>query len=81
MGTGGGEYLLSLVHPYKNTYATEAYEPNYQLCMRTIKPLGIEVRQLLNDNDLPFEDALTSCADCNYWWNNKDLLKVRSIDL
>ena len=30
--TGGGEFLLSLHHPYGNTAATEGYPPNVQLC-------------------------------------------------
>ncbi len=30
--TGGGEFLLSLHHPYENTSAAEAYPPNVQLC-------------------------------------------------
>ena len=30
--TGGGEFLLSLGHPYENTAATEAYAPNVALC-------------------------------------------------
>ena len=60
MGTGGGEILLSLNHPYKNTYATEAYEPNYELCRKTLSPLGITVVQTFNDearlDKLPFEN-------------------------
>ncbi len=28
MGTGGGEFLLSLNHPYHNTSVTEMWEPN-----------------------------------------------------
>ena len=30
--TGGGEFLLSLGHPYSNTAATEGYAPNVELC-------------------------------------------------
>lgn len=56
MGTGGGEFLLSLNHPYKNTWVTEAYEPNVKLCMNKLKPLGIHVRQVFDDSKLPFED-------------------------
>jgi len=62
MGTGGGEILLSLNHPYTNTYATEAYLPNYELCKKTLSPLGITVVQTQTDEDfntddkLPFED-------------------------
>ena len=49
MGTGGGEYLLTLNHPYCNTFATEAYLLNFELCSRTLTPLGIDVRQVFND--------------------------------
>jgi len=41
MGTGGGEFLLSLEHPYENTYVTEAYPPNIELCEQRLVPLGI----------------------------------------
>ena len=42
--TGGGEFLLSLRHPYVKTSATEAYPPNIQLCRETLLPLGIDFR-------------------------------------
>ncbi len=58
MGTGGGEYLLSLKHPYANTCATEAYPPNYELCKNTLVPLGIDVRQVFDDGALPFEAGM-----------------------
>ncbi|CAM3685069.1 class I SAM-dependent methyltransferase [Erysipelothrix urinaevulpis] len=55
MGTGDGEYLLSLSHPLDKTYVTEGYPPNYQLCMKKLAPLGIKVH--FCDNDiLPFDD-------------------------
>ena len=28
MGTGGGEFLLTLDHPFYNTVVTESYPPN-----------------------------------------------------
>lgn len=56
MGTGGGEHLLTLNHPYSNTFATEAYPPNFELCKKTLMPLGIDVRQVFNDNYLPFKN-------------------------
>jgi SAM-dependent methyltransferase len=56
MGTGGGEFLLSLNHSYKLTCATEAYPPNVELCMEKLKPLGIDIRQIFNDREVPFED-------------------------
>lgn len=58
MGTGGGEYLLTLNHPYYNTFATEAYPPNFELCKEALIPLGIDVRQVFNDNYLPFENEM-----------------------
>lgn len=58
MGTGGGEYLRTLNHPYNNTFATEAYPPNFELCKSTLMPLGIDVRQVFNDNYLPFESDM-----------------------
>ncbi|MBQ3078746.1 MAG: methyltransferase domain-containing protein [Clostridia bacterium] len=42
--TGGGEFLLSLKHPYENTSAMEAYPPNAELCKDTLLPLGIDFR-------------------------------------
>lgn len=56
MGTGGGEFLLSLHHPYKNTSITEMWEPNVKLCRETLSPLGIEVKHIYEDSPLPFED-------------------------
>lgn len=58
MGTGGGEYLLTLNHSYFNTFATEAYPPNFEFCQKTLKPLGIDVRQVVNHNYLPFENKM-----------------------
>jgi len=56
MGTGGGEVLLAIGHPYKNTYATEAYVPNLELCQNTLSPLGITIAQTFTDDKLPFEN-------------------------
>lgn len=58
MGTGGGEYLLTLNHPYKNTFVTESYEPNFKLCQSQLTPLGIDVRLVFDDHSLPYEDNL-----------------------
>ncbi|MHA6531751.1 class I SAM-dependent methyltransferase [Paenibacillus sp. BAC0078] len=57
MGTGGGEFLLSLEPPRGKTFATEAYPPNYELCKKLLPPYGIEVRQVFSDDKLPFEDG------------------------
>lgn len=56
MGTGGGEVLLKIGHPYKNTFVTEAYIPNLELCKKRLSPLGITVSQTLAGDKLPFDD-------------------------
>lgn len=56
MGTGGGEFLLTLGHPYEQTAVTEAFLPNYELCVERLAPLGIEVQLVENDCQLNFED-------------------------
>ncbi|ERJ12446.1 class I SAM-dependent methyltransferase [Haloplasma contractile] len=58
MGTGGGEFLLSLNHSYNNTCASESYKPNYNLCLNKLKPLGIDVRYFVKDGDIPFSDQV-----------------------
>ncbi len=54
--TGGGEFLLSLDHPYENTAATENYPPNVQLCKETLSPLRIDFRSADGAGELPFAD-------------------------
>ncbi len=56
MGTGGGEFLLTLGHPFNNTSVTEAYPPNVEICRVKLEPLGITVRQVFDDAVLPFTD-------------------------
>ncbi|WP_334074826.1 MULTISPECIES: class I SAM-dependent methyltransferase [Paenibacillus] len=58
MGTGGGEFLLSLNPPPGQTYATEAYLPNFELCRKKLPEYGIDVRLVHDDNDLPFKDGM-----------------------
>ncbi len=55
--TGGGEFLLSLGHPYGNTAATEGYPPNVELCRKKLLPLGIDLRECDDAAHIPFEDA------------------------
>ena len=57
MGTGGGEFLMTLGHPYENTSVTEGYPPNLALCRERLEPLGVEVKESVAETDLPFEDA------------------------
>lgn len=56
MGTGGGEFVLTLKHPYAMTCVTEAYPPNVRLCKEKLEPLGITVKQVYEDDKLPFGD-------------------------
>lgn len=56
IGTGGGEFLLSLNHPYKNTSVTEMWEPNVKFCREKLSPFGIDVNQTFDDEKLPFGD-------------------------
>ena len=55
--TGGGEFLLSLHHPYENTSATEGYPPNVQLCRERLLPLGIDLRECSDASNIPFSDG------------------------
>ncbi|MCI8516071.1 MAG: class I SAM-dependent methyltransferase [Hungatella sp.] len=54
--TGGGEFLLSLNHPYDRTAATEGYGPNVRLCEKTLGPLGIDFRECSCPSQIPYED-------------------------
>ncbi len=55
--TGGGEFLLSLNHPYENTAAMENYPPNVELCKEVLLPLGVDFRPGDGKGKLPFDDA------------------------
>ncbi len=55
--TGGGEFLLSLRHPYENTAATEGYPPNVRLCREKLLPLGIDFRACGDAGRVPFADG------------------------
>ena len=55
--TGGGEFLLSLEHPYENTAASEGYSPNVDLCRRELEPLGVDFREWNGRGLLPFADG------------------------
>ena len=58
MGTGGGEFLLTLNHPYDKTSVTEAYPPNIELCRNILSPLGVKVYAVENDEKLPCDDNI-----------------------
>ncbi len=54
MGTGGGEFILELGHPYHLTSVTEGWQPNFQLCKERLEPLGITVKFVGEDDKLNF---------------------------
>ena len=54
--TGGGEFLLTLEHPFKNTSVTENYLPNIEFCKKNLVPLGINLYEIDGDSLLPFKD-------------------------
>lgn len=54
--TGGGEFLLSLKHPFHRTAATEGYQPNVELCKEILLPLGIDFKVCDNPANIPFEN-------------------------
>lgn len=56
METGGGEFLLSLKHPFEKTSATEGYRPNVEYCKKVLLPLGINFKEVDGETILPFED-------------------------
>ena len=55
--TGGGEFLLSLGHPFDKTSATEGYAPNVELCKKRLIPLGIDFRELTDYKNSGFENG------------------------
>lgn len=54
--TGGGEFLLSLNHPYSRTSATEGYKPNVDLCREKLLPLGINFKVCDKPSEIPYDD-------------------------
>lgn len=56
MGTAGGEFLMTLGHPFENTSVTEGYAPNLALCRERLEPLGVEVKESDSEATLPFGD-------------------------
>ena len=57
MGTGGGEFLLTLGHPPAMTTVTEGYPPNAALCRERLAPLGIRIVEADGEDPLPLPDC------------------------
>lgn len=56
MGTGGGELLSTFEHPYHKTTVTEGWDKNYQLLLKKLKPKGVNVQFVAENDDLNFPD-------------------------
>jgi SAM-dependent methyltransferase len=56
MGTGGGEFLLSLNHPYEKTSVTEGWQPNIVLLKNKLVPLGIKLAPIGDDDIIDYVD-------------------------
>ena len=54
--TGGGEFLLSLNHPFARTAATEGFEPNVRLCQEKLLPLGIDFKECNTPSRIPYDN-------------------------
>lgn len=78
MGTGGGEFLLTLNHPYINTTVTEGYMPNYSLCLEKLQPLGIKVYNYVGDeNFLDIQDnTFDIVINRHESYNEKELFRI-----
>ncbi|QTC42655.1 methyltransferase domain-containing protein [Bacillus sp. V3] len=57
MGTGGGELLTKFQPLPSVTYATEGYAPNLPIAKQRLEPLGVAVKEVKEDNLLPFGDG------------------------
>lgn len=55
MGTGGGEFLITLRHPYAQTSVIEDWDPNYSICSVRLGSKGIRVERSGDNGSLPFE--------------------------
>ena len=77
MGTGGGEFLLSLGHPYKKTSVTEAWLPNIQLCLEKLQPLGISVYPVQEEAPLPIaSDSFDIVINRHESYNVHEVMRV-----
>ena len=62
--TGGGEFLLSLNHPFARTAATEGFEPNVRLCQEKLLPLGIDFKECNTPSRIPYDNCLLYTSRC-----------------
>ena len=78
-GTGRGELLLTLGHPYELTSVTEGWEPNLALCQKKLAPLGITVKYYDSEKGMPLpfpDDSFDLVIDRH---ESYDLSEVRRV--
>jgi SAM-dependent methyltransferase len=56
LGTGGGELLSKFANEQINIYATESYEPNFEIARKQLDKFGGRLITEYTDDDLPFPD-------------------------
>ncbi len=56
MGTGGGEFLMTLAPLPRETFATEGYAPNVRIAEENLNPFSVKVISGYKDDELPFEN-------------------------
>ncbi|MGY3750546.1 class I SAM-dependent methyltransferase [Vagococcus acidifermentans] len=77
MGTGGGEFLISLLHPYEKTAVTEGWLPNFQLLQRTLQPKGVDVKWVAADDQLDFpNDSFDIVLNRHELFDAKEVARV-----
>ena len=75
--TGGGEFLLSLNHPYNKTSATEGYPPNVELCKEKLLLLGINFKECSVPSRIPFEnDSFDLVINRHGGFNARELFRI-----
>ncbi len=62
MGTGGGEWLMSLGDLPAETWATEAWEPNVPIAKKNLEPLGVRVVGVEEDSLAGLPDEFFNCV-------------------
>lgn len=72
MGTGGGEFLLSLNNRPTDTHATEGWQPNISIAEAQLAPHGIEVHAVADYKPLPLSDARFDLIINRHEWYDPD---------
>jgi SAM-dependent methyltransferase len=81
MGTGGGEFLISLGSLPPDTHATEAFPPNQILAQERLAPLGVMVHNILDEQPLPFEDGYFDLIiNRHEWYDPNEVFRILKPD-